>query len=201
MLYWQVLPDHRLAVSLADATGHGIGPALVSSVCRAYSRASFIGGGDIGPVLTRINALLHEDLPTGRFVTFVAGLLDAEEHRLELMSAGHGPILVYRASDDTIAALGAHELPLGVAGGVEFKTSSQFGLLPGDMIVLVTDGFFEWTNPEGEQFGTDRLSNTVRNLAHETASTIIARLYQSVVEFTEPVAQDDDVTAVVIKRQ
>ena len=69
------------------------------------------------------------------------------------------------------------------------------------MIVLVTDGFFEWANPEGEQFGTDRLASTVRDLAHENSSTIIARLYRSVVEFTEPVAQDDDLTAVVIKRQ
>ena len=57
-----------------------------------------MGSDEIGPILTRINALLHEDLPTGCFVTFVVGLLDAEKHRLQLMSAGQGPILVYHAS-------------------------------------------------------------------------------------------------------
>ena len=39
---WQLLPDGQLAISVGDATGHGIGPALVSTLCRAYARASFL---------------------------------------------------------------------------------------------------------------------------------------------------------------
>ena len=198
---WQELPDRRLAVSLADVTGHGIGPALVTAVCRAYSRASLVGSIEIGPVLTRVNALLHEDLPPDRFVTFVVAILDSENHKAELMSAGHGPILFYRASDHTISALDAHDIPLGVTGALVYETSDCFLLEPGDMIVLVTDGFFEWNNPDGELFGTDRLSSAIRNLAEEKASTIIERLYRSVAEFANGVEQDDDLTAVVIKRR
>ena len=50
---WQPLPDGRLAVSLADVTGHGIGPALVTAVCRAYSRATFSTDEEIGAQLDR----------------------------------------------------------------------------------------------------------------------------------------------------
>src|SRR6185369_2916408 len=70
---WQTLPDGRLAVSLGDATGHGIGPALVTASCRAYARASFISGAADG-WLNNLNRLLAEDLPQNRFVTFAVVL-------------------------------------------------------------------------------------------------------------------------------
>src|SRR6185503_3990265 len=77
---WQTLPDGRFAVSLGDATGHGIGPALLSASCRAYARASFLSGDPDG-LLDNLNQLLVEDLPGNRFVTFAVVFLDtADSH-------------------------------------------------------------------------------------------------------------------------
>jgi len=71
---------------------------------------------------------------------------------------------------------------------------------PGDIVVLVTDGFLEWENPSGEQFGTDRLRAIVRHFNHREPEVIIAELYDSVVKFAQGTPQQDDLTAVLIKR-
>jgi type II secretory pathway pseudopilin PulG len=66
---WQTLPDGRIAISLADATGHGIGPALVSSSCRAYSRGGLVAGSEQNGFLDHLNGLLADDLLPNQFVT------------------------------------------------------------------------------------------------------------------------------------
>ena len=115
---WQPLADGRLAVSLADVTGHGIGPALVTAVCRAYSRATFSTDEEIGAQLDRINNLLVEDLPAGRFVTFVVALVDPRANHVRLLSAGHGPLYLYTRANDTVQEFDAHDIPFGLTEGI-----------------------------------------------------------------------------------
>ncbi len=62
---WQMLPDGNWIITLADVSGHGIGPALVTAACRAYMRASSVHDGDLASLTTRINRLLIDDLPRG----------------------------------------------------------------------------------------------------------------------------------------
>ncbi len=70
----------------------------------------------------------------------------------------------------------------------------------GDMLVLSTDGFFEWENARGEEFGMERLEETIRAAADLPPNQIITRLYESVTTFAGGTHQADDLTAVVIKR-
>jgi hypothetical protein len=94
---WQTLADGRLAISLGDATGHGIGPALVSSSCRAYARASFMAGAEKNGLLDRLNRLMADDLDANRFITFAVVFLDPLNAQVKVLSAGHGPILLVPA--------------------------------------------------------------------------------------------------------
>ena len=197
---WQALPGNRLVVSLADVTGHGIGPALVTAVCRAYARASFAEDGNLEGALTRINDFLHSDLPDGRFVTFVVAQVDGQRHQVELLSAGHGPLLVYHARSREVEMLAAHEVPLAVTESVSFAESDRIDAEPGDVVLLVTDGFFEWANPRGELFGIDRLAEVLRCHANSPPTEIIEALYRQVLDFSDGTPQDDDLTAVAIKR-
>src|SRR5262249_45791339 len=59
---WQQLTDGRIAVTVADVTGHGIGPALGMTGCRAYARAAFVTEPDLRSFLARLNQHLYEDL-------------------------------------------------------------------------------------------------------------------------------------------
>jgi serine phosphatase RsbU (regulator of sigma subunit) len=70
----------------------------------------------------------------------------------------------------------------------------------GDMVVLATDGFFEWENAEGEQFGEERMTKSIRESRHLPPEQIIEKLYSAVKAFANGTKQMDDLTAVVIKR-
>jgi len=197
---WKKLPDGRWVVILADVTGHGIGPAILASVCRAYSRATFNVRDSLEKMLKNINLSFAEDLTPERFATFVAAVCQEESNQLELLSAGHAPILVYSSEDKSVSILEAQALPLGILPELWEAMPVTLLMKPGDIVVLITDGFLEWENSSGEQFGTDRLSDMIRQFGDREPEVIIAELYDSVLKFAQGTPQQDDLTAVLIKR-
>lgn len=198
---WQTLPDGRLAISLGDATGHGIGPALVSALCRAYARASLLANNEHDKVLDRLNRLLSDDLSANRFVTFALVFLDPSKNEVEVLSAGHGPILWYKHATNELENLEAQGIPLGMIAGITYEKALVRRLEPNDMIVLVTDGFYEWENPSEEQFGLQRLESVILQSKDCGAEEVIARLRLAVEDFCKGTEQKDDLTAVVLKRK
>jgi serine phosphatase RsbU (regulator of sigma subunit) len=198
---WQALPGGRVAISLADASGHGIGPALVGASCRAYARASFMADGGHDGVLDHLNRLLADDLESNRFVTFAVVFLDPDSARFKVLSAGHGPILWYRRAADSFERLEAQGIPLGMIAGVGYEHGAEGRLAPGDFIALATDGVHEWENPEGEEFGLARLEALLRRSRDRSAEGVIGELLTAVADFCEGTRQKDDLTAVILKRK
>jgi serine phosphatase RsbU (regulator of sigma subunit) len=197
---WKQMADGRVIVTLADVTGHGIGPALLASLCRAYSRSSFDTHKDVVHAMQHINRFFGEDLPAGRFATFVAAVCSSQDAKVELLSAGHGPLFIYSSAKDTFEHFGAQAIPLGLLPELDSTDPLVVHLEEGDLVVLATDGFFEWEDASGEQFGLDRLEQAVREARHLAPEEIIAELYHSVKHFAPDTKQMDDLTAVVIKR-
>ncbi|RZU41559.1 serine phosphatase RsbU (regulator of sigma subunit) [Edaphobacter modestus] len=197
---WKKLRDGRLVVTLADVTGHGIGPALLASVCRAYARSSFDTHDDVVRAMQHINQYFGEDLPSGSFATFVAAVCSNNNGRVELISAGHGPLFVYSSARDAFQEFAAQAIPLGLLPDLNAGEPVILDLDCGDMVVLATDGFFEWENADGEQFGDERMTRTIRESRHLSPEEIIAELYSAVKAFANGTRQIDDLTAVVIKR-
>lgn len=183
---------------LADATGHGIGPALVVAQARAMIRALGRGPAEVSAVMQTVNALLADDLEGGRFVTCFLGR--CSPNGVDFVSAGQGPLLIYRPAGDSFEALSATEPPLGVIPGLEFGQLSHIDLAPGDLLVVTTDGYFEAFNPADEQFGQERMEQVIRNAADQTAREIIDRLTHAVDDFRGRRAQADDLTALVLKK-
>jgi serine phosphatase RsbU (regulator of sigma subunit) len=197
---WQLLPDGKVVVVLADVTGHGIGPALLAAVCRAYARASFKTQNGLLAAMDELNGALAGDIGEGRFVTFVAAVCKPASSTVELLSAGHGPLLVYKLGADRIDEKGAQGLPLGIVPNLVSAPPLTLELHRGDMLVMATDGFFEWANPRDEQFGVKRSGDVIRQSKEKSPRELISTLYQTVIEFSEGTEQQDDLTAVVIKR-
>jgi len=173
---------------------------LVSSSCRAYARASFINGADKNGLLDSLNILLAADLPANRFITFAVIFLNPISSQVKVLSAGHGPILWYQHVADQFENLEAQGIPLGMISGVKYGEANERRLAPGDMLVVVTDGFYEWENPMGEQFGLNRLEAVIRQSRDDSAEGLIKRLRAAVETFCEGTKQQDDLTAVVLKR-
>ena len=197
---WQQLADGRLAVMIADVTGHGIGPAIGMAGCRAYARAGFAAVTDLRRFLIHINDLLHDDLPADKFVTMAAGLLSPREATLDLISAGHGPLLFYSSQEDRFSRYDPQGPPLGVFPGCPYAGPHTLNFIPGDILMLVTDGFVEWANAGGEEFGPQRIEEVIRRCRDMSSERIILELYSAVVRFVGSTPQLDDLTALVVKR-
>ncbi|MBC7772359.1 MAG: PP2C family protein-serine/threonine phosphatase [Pyrinomonadaceae bacterium] len=198
---WQELPDGRLAIVLADVSGHGIGPALVMAVCRAYARATLPLMQDPGTLLERINMLVHDDVHGSRFVTLALMVLDGPRSRFDLVSAGHGPSFLLRAATGEVQLFGGDGVPLGIVPDATYEEARSIEMTSGDALIMLTDGFFEWQREsDNQQFGIHRLTELFKEVGHLDAATILQRVDAAVLAFSEGTKQLDDVTGVVIKR-
>ena len=194
------LDGGRLLFLIADASGHGIGPALVVTQCRAMIRALADRAEDPAAIASRLNSLLYEDLPAGRFVTACFGILDPETRQVNYISAGHGPLLLYHAATGEVETFGATGLPMAILEDSDYRQGPPISFQPGDMFCLLTDGFVEWARPDGELYGPARLSRLLAEHHKESCEEIIQAIQDDVREFSQGTPQADDLTAVIIKR-
>ena len=198
--FWDhyLLPNGSLALVLADATGHGIGPALMMATCRSLIRATTSLSQDLNEVVARVNDLLHQDLADSRSVTAVLGFLAGDT--LSFLSAGQGPILRYLAADDLILSQNAHGIPLGILPKFAWPEAERFTMQSGDLLVLLTDGFFEWETTEGVDFGIERIQEVIHQHCAKPAVEIIRAMHDAVTAFVGEAPQTDDLTALVIRK-
>ncbi len=198
---WQVLPSGRWAVSIADVTGHGIGPALITAFTRAYARSNLPGAADLVGAVARINALVYPDLADGRFVTFAAAVLDAERHTVELVSAGHGPTIVWREATGEAELLAADGMPLGIVEEWDAERHATIELGRGDAVILMTDGIFERSDAGKVQFGIERVVAAVRDGDRGSAEAMVASIRTAAETHAGGAKAVDDATIVVMRRE
>lgn len=192
------LADGRLALFVADASGHGLAAALVISQVRAMMRALAELNAEPDWLLGRLNARLVRDLNQGRFVTAFFGCL-APDGWLQWSSAGQGPIFVRRGSGDRFEMLQALTIPLGVTTELATDVAPPLQLAPGGALAVVTDGFLEARNADGELFGSARMAKLLEGGA-ESAEAIVQRVRDTLVEWQGTNEPADDQTIVVVQR-
>lgn len=197
---WVELANGSVMLTIGDVTGHGIGPALVTAASRAYARAMVYSDSPLHDTVARLNGLLHNDLRGERFVTLVACVLNPAARSMELVAAGHGPLIFYRKrSDDITVSRDSHGLPLGVMDAAQYESATQITFEPGDVFVIVSDGFFEWMNSDHETFGIERLRTSVLESCRNAPGEIIERLRRDVELFHGGTMQADDTTALIVR--
>jgi serine phosphatase RsbU (regulator of sigma subunit) len=193
-----VLPDSRLAISIADASGHGIAAALLMAETCAYIRALALTHADVERILTLVNSRLVEDLATDHFVTLLLARLDPRTRSLVYTSAGHNPGYVLDGEGNVKAVLPSTGVPLGLVPDADFPNSAAITLAPGDLLFFYTDGVVESFSAACGQFGVERALEAIRAHRHQTPQQIIEALLHAVSDFSWNI-QMDDRTAVIIK--
>lgn len=193
--------DPALLLLLADATGHGIGPALSVTQVRAMLRMGLRLAAGLDDLLVQINAQVADDLESSRFVTAFFGRLDPHLHRVDYHAAGQGPLLHFHAADSSCQWHGASTLPLGILPDIPLEISKPIELAPGDLLVLLTDGFYEYQDAAGRQMGKERIGEVVQRLHSLSAREILDALRREVLAFAAGAPQLDDLTAIILKRQ
>jgi sigma-B regulation protein RsbU (phosphoserine phosphatase) len=183
-------PDGRWGLVLADVSGKGMAAALLMSATRGMLRSLAEACSTPGEVLTKLNGLLVDDFPAGRFVTLVYGVLDPAIRAVTFANAGHlHPLFV----DDS----GAHfldterGLPLGLSCGDYSETTVV--LSPGSRLVFYSDGITEAVNEAEEEYGLDRLA---RHIAGRDASAV--SVVDDVRAFANGVGPRDDASLLFV---
>lgn len=186
-----------LGVFVGDASGHGIGSALLIVRACSYLRGVALTVSNVSRLLTLTNECLCTHQPTCHFVTAFLMTIDRDNCSLNYSSAGHLPGYILDQRGATRAILRSTGMPLGLDPVTDFPSSSIL-LEPGDLVLLITDGVTEAASPDRELFGMERALCVVREHRHLTPDEIITHLFAAVTDH----AKDnciDDMTAVVIK--
>ena len=194
-----LIPQGMLML-LADATGHGIGPALSVTQMHAMLRMAFRLGADLETAFCQVNDRLAEILPEGRFVTAFVGLLDVHAHRLRFLSGGQGPILHFHAAGQRCTSYRATSFPMGASPIKLLRPAVELALEPGDWLVLLSDGIYEFADAAGTLFGRERVEQVVREHHGDTPASLAERLMTAVHAHACGAPQDDDITLVLLRR-
>ncbi len=190
----------RAVLLLADASGHGIGPALSVTQVRAMLRMAIRIGEDLPAIVRHLNAQLCADLTEGRFVSAWLGDLDAKEQTLTGFSCGQGPLLYYRATEQACTVLETDTVPFGCVEDLEVVLRAPIRMEPGDVFVALSDGVVDAESSNGERFGTERVIDIITRHRGSSAAELMTTLRRELADFTGAARADDDRTGVIIKR-
>jgi len=191
------LPDGRIGLVMADVSGKGVPAAFFMAVARTNLRDLAAHYPEPGACLAQTNDMLCAQNPMALFVTVVYCVLDPTSGMLSYANGGHNPPYVRRADGSVDTLGGAGGLVLGVMPGVEYPDHT-LQLLPGDRLILYTDGVTEAFNPADEAYGAERLIAEVKAHGDGAAAALVERICRSVTVFAGPAPQSDDITLTVL---
>jgi len=198
--YWDFFEraDRTLDVVVADVCGKGMGASILAASVQAAFQAW--AGENFPPdrLCSRLNDLVVRRTSPEKFVTFFMGLYDPESGSFVYTNAGHNPALLVR-DDGKVEKLAAHGPPLGLFPNRAY-VSGSLTMGPGDLLVLYTDGVTEAADAGDQEFGMERLLETVRSSRRKPLKEIEADVAAALSAFVGPIPYGDDRTLVLLRR-
>lgn len=195
-----LLPDQKLGIVVADAVGHGVGAAILMTSVRAFITSAIRRYESPASLIREVNHYISGDCSkSGRFTSMFFVELSPLGHTLKWVRAGHEPPLLYRATTDSFSQLDGSGLVLGIESSYAYEEHVTENLLPGDILLIGTDGISEARNKNDEFFGRKRIQKCLRQRAQKTAKEMQVALLSELELFCAGHKQEDDVTLVIIK--
>ena len=186
----------RYGLMVGDVSGKGVPAALLMTMLKGVLTGLPAEELTPGETLTRLNAAMHNDRLSDKFVTMAYVICNAAEETLHYASAGHEPVLVLRA-DGQLDSLRSLDLPLGLLPEQVFQSATA-PLHPGDLVVLYTDGVVEARNGAGEFFEQQRFEAVLRAHRGRPVAEIIDAVEAAVADFVGDEEQFDDLTIAML---
>ena len=194
------IPEQRvLTIALGDISGRGIAAALLTSTARTLCRVESAHEVSPARILAKVNAALYDDLSEMEdFLTMLVMRLEEDSGRLIASNAASCRPVVYRYLTGSVEEMDRSGLPIGVFSTGDW-VDEQVTLLPGDALILYSDGISEAHDPAEGLFGAERLREIVRREGKQPASHIKAAILGEVEKFRRGAPLSDDVTLIVLK--
>jgi len=187
----------RVGFVLADISGKGISAALLMANLQANLRSQYaLALDDLAGLLRSVNHLLYESTAPNHYATLFFAIYDDATRRFRYANCGHNPPMVMRTSGE-IDRLQPTAPVIGLFD--EWTcTVAETRIDAGDTLVIFTDGVTEATRGEDEEFGEERLCETIRTYADAPPSVLLGATVSAVKEFSGT-SQSDDLTLVIAR--
>jgi len=209
------LANGRIGMAVADVAGKGFAAALLTFMIHAFLRSQAVTASpepayrvSLSQLATSLNRLLFASTSSASYVTLFYASYDERSGQLSFINAGHNPPFVLHAhpatgemtasSPNGVMKLESGGPMLGLFQDCPVQESS-FQLSAGDFLFAYTDGAIDAVNPEGEEFGEDRLLKLVKSKAHLPALKARDEIFRGIEDWCGAAPQPDDITMVVLK--
>ena len=194
------IDENRIGVVIADVSGKGIPAAIFMAVSRTLIRTIGLQDFPPGKCLTKSNELLSAESVDSMFVTVFYGIYHIDTGELQYCNGGHNsPFLLHANGLSEMLPVSRNPI-VGAIEGLDFKDDS-IQLEVGDTLVLYTDGVNEATNSSFEEYGDDRMAETLTALNGKSCKEIVDGQLESVRAFAGEAEQSDDITILALKRK
>src|SRR6201982_2486774 len=195
--------QERLGVAIADVSGKGVPASLIMAICRSVLRAEAAGNPSPADVLRKVNRQLYPDIKEDMFISMAYLILDHQQRGVTLARAGHDAPLWYKRQSQTVTSVKSPGMVVGIDSGSVFDRLTvdfAISLDRDDCLVLYTDGVTETLNTDGDEFGLDRMMESLRASANDGAQAIVKQITHDVRDFTGSAPQNDDMTLIAIRK-
>ena len=192
------VPEKGMGILMADASGHGVPAALVTTMAKIAFTVHSQKGPATDEVCSSVNSELFKALgEVENYLTAFYMFYDFAKSEIYYTNAGHQKALLYKLKEGRIVELDTMGFFIGAVDDVEYESKSV-KLEPGDRILLFTDGVIEARNDKGEFFGVERLMEFMLDNFDTPTDEFLDKLVNMLKSFTGPTKQDDDITVLLI---
>jgi serine phosphatase RsbU (regulator of sigma subunit) len=195
--YYEIFDDADtgdLEFAIGDVAGKGVPAALLMSTLQSSFLGVSASDPDLARVCGRINRFLVQRTSPERYATFFVGRL-TEDTYLAYVNAGHNPPYLLRGGE--VQRLSGGGMPLGLFADATYELQ-KVRLRSGDVVLCYTDGVTEAMSPDQEEFGEQRLLETLMTCGGRGAADIIGGVRAAVDEHTRGAPQHDDLTLLAL---
>ncbi len=193
------IDENHLGVVVADVSGKGIPGSIVMTETRALMKSEGCRTMSPAETLIRVNRVLYNDIKRGMFVTMYYMVMSLDRNIVIVTSAGHNPMVLWRAATNTCHLVNPNGLAMGIDKGPVFEKTvkeQKIQLFKGDRFVLYTDGVIECMNEDKVQLGQSRFYMKAKLLAERSSSEFLSLLVEDIERHQGSAPQHDDITIV-----
>lgn len=195
---YTVKDDENFSITIADVSGKGVPAAFLMALGRSILKTLERQGESPADNLRNLNQIIYPDITEDMFITMLHSNFNRKTKILTYSNAGHNPLIVYRAKEDTMELYSVKGVAIGFMQGYNYK-QGEIKLEKGDIVLYYTDGITEAENPNKELFGFDRLKKVIYDNKFNDVDTIKENILNEINIFRRDYPQVDDLTFVVIK--
>lgn len=196
------LPDNRIGIALGDVSGKGVPAAIYMTLTKGILQSHAEEGISPRSVLIKVNSLMYRTIERNSFVSMFYAILDIRGRTIRYARAGQCPVIVVHGAGAAGSFVSPRGMALGLENGTVFDAvleEEEMHLASGQVLVFYTDGFTEAMQANGDEFGEERLLDSISRHRSKGAAALIDAICADVTAFTGNVPQHDDMTMVVVR--